>query len=104
MIEDIIKYIENFDDVTRQRFCMLYELIYESTPFKIDERVWAKLPSFYVGNEFIRVIPFKDHLNIEAKAILSHNHELSGYKVTPNGKLQIFNNQNIPDRIHKVIF
>ena len=31
--------------------------------------MWAKLPTYYVGESFVRLIPFKDHINIEAKAV-----------------------------------
>lgn len=104
MKEDICNYLEKFDEQTKQRFDLIYGLIYESTSQAIDERLWAKLPSFYVSNNFIRIIPFKDHVNIEAKAILSHMNELTQYKITPKGMLQIFHNQQVPDKLLRVIF
>ncbi|WP_461614967.1 DUF1801 domain-containing protein [Clostridium sp. Marseille-QA1073] len=104
MKEDIFNYLENFDEQTKQRFYMFYELIYKSTSRSIDEKLWAKLPSFYVGNNFIRLIPFKDHINIEAKAVIFHKDELSGYKITPKGMLQIFHNQQVPSELLKIIF
>ena len=69
MKEDIYNYLEKFEKQTKQRFYELYKLIYESTSQNIDERLWAKLPSFYVNNNYVRFIPFKDHVNIEAKTI-----------------------------------
>ena len=104
MKEDICDYIEKLNEHTKQRFCVLYGLIFESTSQTINEILWAKLPSFYVGNNFVRIIPFKDHVNIEAKATLSHIHELLEYKITSKGMLQIFHNQQIPDELLKVIF
>ncbi len=104
MKEDIYNYIEKFEDKTKQRFCTLYELIRKSTSQNIDVKLWAKLPSFYVGNNFVRLIPFKDHINIEAKAIIFHKDELPGYEMTPNGMLKIFNNQEIPCELLKIIF
>ncbi len=104
MKEDIFNYLENFDEQTKQRFLMLYGLIYESTSRSIEEKLWAKLPSFYVDNNFIRLIPFKDHVNIEAKAVIFHKDELSGYKITPKGMLQVFHNQQVPSELLKIIF
>lgn len=104
MKEDIYIYLEKFEEQTNQRFCDLYKLIYESTFTNIDEKLWAKLPSFYVNDNFVRLIPFKDHINIEAKAVVFHIDELSGYKITPKGMLQIFNNQHIPCELLKIIF
>lgn len=69
MNEDIYNYLEKFEKQTKQRFCMLYELIYKSTSLNIDEKLWAKLPSFYVDDNYIRIIPFKDHINIEGKTV-----------------------------------
>jgi uncharacterized protein YdhG (YjbR/CyaY superfamily) len=104
MKAEIINYLENFDEVTRERFSMLYGLIYESTSRSIDEKLWAKLPSFYVDSNFIRLIPFKDHINIEAKAVIFHKDELSTYKITPKGMLQIFHKQAVPCELLKIIF
>lgn len=104
MIAEIYNYLEKFDELTTQRFFVLHGLIYESTFQIINEILWAKLPSFYVESNFVRVIPFKDHINIEAKAVLSYRDELCAYKITPKGMLQIFHNQQIPDELLKVIF
>ena len=95
MKEDIDKYLENFEEQTKQRFSILYRLIYESTTQNINEILWAKIPSFYVDNNFVRLIPFKDHINVEAKAVIYHKEELSEYKITPKGMLQIFHNQQV---------
>lgn len=104
MIDDISNYLDKFEEKTKQRFCELYKLIYESSSKNIDEKLWAKLPSFYVDNNFIRIIPFKDHVNIEAKAVVFHKDEMLGYKITPKGMLQIFHNQQIPCELLKTIF
>ncbi|HPR17637.1 MAG TPA: DUF1801 domain-containing protein [Candidatus Cloacimonadota bacterium] len=104
MKESVYNYLENFEEQTKQRFSILYELIYESTPQHIKEELWAKLPSFYVDNNFIRLIPFNDHINVEAKAVVYHREELSGYKITPKGMLQIFHKQQVPSELLKVIF
>ncbi|MCM1989112.1 DUF1801 domain-containing protein [Oceanirhabdus seepicola] len=104
MKEEIYNYIENFEEQTKQRFRILYELIYEITSINIDEKLWAKIPSFYVGEKFIRLIPFKNHINIEAKAVIFHKDELPEYKITPKGMLQIFHNQQVPCELLKIIF
>lgn len=88
----------------RKDFWELYKVIYESTSRNIDEKLWAKLPSFYVNDNFIRLIPFKDHINIEAKPIVFHKDELTGYKITPKGMMQIFHNQQVPCELLKTIF
>lgn len=104
MKEDICYYIEKYNEQTKQRFSVLYDLVYESTSRTINEILWAKLPSFYVKDKFVRIIPFKDHINIEAKAVLSHKDELPEYKLTPKGMLQIFHNQQIPVELLRIIF
>ena len=66
--------------------------------------MWAKLPSYYAGDSFVRLIPFKDHINVEAKAVSEYKDALTGYKITPKGMLQIFLKQDIPFDTLKQIF
>lgn len=96
MNEDIQKYIQKYCSEIKSLFVELRELIIQSVPNEIEEKLWANLPSYYVGKKFIRIIPFKDHINIEAEAILEHKHQLQQFKITPKGMLQIYVNQNIP--------
>lgn len=57
-----------------------------------------------VGKSFVRLLPFKDHINIEANAVVFHKEELAGYKFTPKGMLQIYLRQEKPSEILKQIF
>ena len=41
----------------------------ESVPYDLEEKLWAKLPGYYNGKNFIRLIPFKDYINIFANNI-----------------------------------
>jgi uncharacterized protein YdhG (YjbR/CyaY superfamily) len=103
MNEEFDKYLEKFTAETKNRFVLLVELVHESTSQAIEERLWAKLPSFYVGDHFVRIIPFNDHINIQAKAILSHQESLGEFQVTPKGMLQIKHKQIVPVEILKKI-
>ncbi len=91
-----VEIIDMFHDVR--------QLIFDSVSCDLEEVLWAKLPSYYVGKSFVRLIPFKDHINIEAQAAISHKEELTGYKFTPKGMLQIYVKQDIPCEILKQIF
>lgn len=104
MIAAIETYIETFDELTRQRFHMLYTLVLESTTREIEEKLWARIPSIYCGKGFVRLIPFKDHINIEAKGIGAYQARLHGYKITPKGMLQIGHKQEIPEEVLKIVF
>ena len=63
---------------------------------------WEK--KFFNSDNFVRLIPFKDHINIEAKAVSEYKDALAGYKITPKGMLQIFVKQEIPADELKQIF
>ncbi len=52
----------------------------------------------------MRIIPFKDHINIEAQAVIQHKGELTGYKITSKGMMQIYLTQHIPYEVLKQIF
>lgn len=104
MNEQIKEYLTKFPNDIIDMYNVLRALIFDSLLSQPQETLWAKIPSYYVGEAFIRLIPFKDHINIEAKAVLEYKEELSGYKVTPKGMLQIFTNQDIPVDVLKKIF
>ncbi len=99
MKEEIYNYFGTLNEETKQRFQQLYNLIYENTSCTIEEKMWAKLPSFYNHDNFIRIVPFKDHINIEARAAVLYKEELSAYKFTPKGMLQIFHSQPVPEKL-----
>lgn len=104
MNNQINEYIEKYPSEIIELYNNLKNLIFESSSSEPQEILWANLPSFYVGEAFIRLIPFKNHINIEAKAVLEYKEELSGYKITPKGMLQIFLKQDVPADVLKKIF
>ncbi|MBQ7378546.1 MAG: DUF1801 domain-containing protein [Clostridia bacterium] len=105
MNEQIKEYIAKYPTGIIDMYNALRKLIFDSVSSEPRETMWAKLPTYSVGESFVRLIPFKDHINIEAKAISENKKMLSGYKVTPKGMLQIFLNQDIPaDLLQKIFF
>lgn len=104
MSEDIREYINKYGSEVQNLFIEVRELIIHSVPGEIEEKLWAKLPSYYFGNRFVRIIPFKDHINIVAEAIIEYKTQLVQYKLTPKGILQIYLNQDIPKNVLATIF
>ena len=96
MNAEIQSYIEKYPVQIREMFVRMRALLPEAANGDIEEKLWARLPSYYRGEKFVRLIPFKDHINVEALATLAHREELSGYKITPKGMLQIFADQALP--------
>ena len=96
MNEQIREYLEKYPIEIVEMFEVVRQTIFDSISNELTETMWAKIPSYYTGDKFVRLIPFKDHINIEASAISFFNEELSGYKVTPKGMLQIYIHQEIP--------
>lgn len=103
MNEQVMAYIQNYPPEIAALFLELRRLVF-SVSENAEEKLWAKLPSYYSGARFIRLIPFRDHINIEARAVLFHCAALAGYKITPKGMLQIYIHQEIPDRLLIPIF
>lgn len=99
MDQDVKEYLDKYTAGVKELYTELRTLIYDSVSYEIQEKLWAKLPSYYVGETFVRLIPFKDHINIEASAVVSHKEELRGYKITPKGMLQIYLKQSIPSNV-----
>lgn len=104
MNEEISKYLSKYPCEILELFQQVRQLIFDSAASAPEETLWARMPSYYVGDSFVRLIPFKDHINIEAKAVMNHKTELAGYKITPKGMLQIYVKQDIPNDILKQIF
>ena len=104
MNQAIQTYLATHDAATQARFNQLYQLILESAPREIEESLWARLPTFACGKNFVRLIPFKDHINVEARAILAYRGQLAGWNITPKGMLQIGHQQEIPAALLIQIF
>ena len=104
MTQEIKEYIAKYSNEMQSLYDKLRSLILKSCNENITEKLWAKLPSYYVGENFVRLIPFKDHINIEASDIANHKDKLSEYKITPKGMLQIYLNQDIPEQLLINIF
>lgn len=104
MNKEVESYLNKFEPDIQELFAKLRELVQNSVSLQIEESLWARLPSFYVGKNFVRLIPFKDHINIEANSIRNYQHHLPDYKITPKGMLQIYLNQTIPEQyLQKII-
>ncbi len=104
MNEQIKTYLEKYPQEIANMFTELSQLIFDSVSVDVDETIWAKLPSYYNGDKFVRLIPFKDHINVEASGVIQHKDRLKDYKITPKGMLQIFVKQSIPSETLKQIF
>lgn len=104
MNEQVKDYINKYPSEIVDMYLNLRQIIFDSASDKPEETLWAKLPSYYVGDSVVRLIPFKDHINIEAKAVPEYKEVLVGYKITPKGMLQIFLKQDIPTEVLKHVF
>ena len=104
MNEQIKIHLEKYPQEIVDMFTALRQLIYDSVSADVEETMWAKLPSYYNGEKVVRLIPFKDHINVEASAVIQHKDKLADYKITPKGMLQIYVKQNIPSDVLKQIF
>ncbi len=104
MNEQVKDYISKYPSELIDMYNNLRQLIFESVSREPEETLWAKLPTYNVGEAFVRLIPFKDHINIEAQAVIQHKEELAGYKITPKGMVQVYLNQDIPCEVLKQIF
>lgn len=104
MNDQVRAYLEKYPSAVFDMYAELRKLIFDSVFSEPQELLWAKMPSYYVGTSFVRLIPFKDHINIEAEAVSEHKEALAGYKITSKGMLQIFLKQDIPTDVVKQIF
>lgn len=104
MTQEIEKYIEKYPEGIVQLFMKIRDVVFSIEDILIEEKLWAKLPSYYHGDRFVRIIPFKDHINIEADGLAKHAGELEGCRFTPKGMLQVKINQPINFDVLKTAF
>ena len=104
MNEQVKIYVDKYPLEIIAMFNQLRQMIYGSVSKEPEEMMWAKLPSYVVEEKFVRLIPFKDHINVEAQTVSLHKEELAGYKITPKGMLQLYVNQEIPTAVLQQIF
>ncbi len=95
MNEQVKNYVDKYPSEIIDMYNDIRKIIFDSVSCELEETIWAKLPSYYVGESFVRLIPFKDHINVEAKAVIQHEEELARYKITPKGMVQIYLKQDM---------
>ena len=95
MNEQVKNYVDKYPSEIIDMYNDLRKIIFDSVSCELEETIWAKLPSYYVGESFVRLTPFKDHINVEAKAVIQHEEELARYKITPKGMVQIYLKQDM---------
>lgn len=104
MEKEIKEYLDKYSTEINNLYIKLRDLVYSVASCEIEEKLWAKLPSYYVGEKFVRLIPFKDHINVEVRKIVDYKDELDGYKITPKGMLQIYMGKEIPMEVLLKVF
>lgn len=104
MNKEVEIYLGKYPDEIRAVYNSLRSALYECGVDGVEEKMWAKLPTYYFGDNFVRLVPFKDHINIEARAIKQYADLLVGYKLTPKYMLQIYVNQTMPVELLREIF
>lgn len=102
--QEIEEYLEKYPEEIKQLFIKIRTVIFSIENISVEEKLWAKLPSYYCGEKFVRLIPFKDHINIEAEGLVKHAGEFEGCKFTPKGMLHIKADQKINYDVLKTVF
>lgn len=103
MNKQVKEFLDNYPCEIVDMYNILREMIFNSASSEPKETIWAKLPSYYVGESFVRLIPFRNHICIAAKAMSEYKKVISQYNVTTKGMLQIFIKQDIPTDVLKQI-
>ena len=95
--EAVRAYVAQYPQPIIALFERLRGLIYRASPQTPRETLWARMPGYYVGDTFVRLIPFKDHINVEASALRAHADALSAYTLTPKGMLRLSPDDPLPE-------
>ena len=104
MNEEITQFFEKYPQEISDLCFAVREVIYALPQLKIEEKMWAKMPSYYCSSRFIRIIPFKNHVNIEASGFALHKEAFEGCTFTPKGMLQLFPKQKMDLQLLRLAF
>ena len=66
MDEQAEVYMQKYPKSVVDLFLSLRQTIYDSVTGVLTEKMWARMASYFFGDKFVRLIPFQDHINIEA--------------------------------------
>lgn len=103
MNEQVKEYLEKYPEGVREIFLKIRQILFECAPGAREE-TWARMPSYYIGERFVRLIAFKDHINVEVGSATVDKAAFAGYKITPKGMIQIFVGQDIPRDALRALF
>lgn len=95
--------LNKFSAELQRLFSRLNDILLTAVPIA-TARLWGGLPSYYVEQSFVRLIPLKDHINIEAAAFTDYAAQLKEYEFTPKNMLQLFVGQAIPAELLTAVF
>lgn len=103
MKEEVQKYIDRFDVPIIELFMKIRDVIY-GLSLDIEEELWANMPTYKHGSNFVRLIAFKDHINVNmSKGMLLANKQ-NIYQITPKGMMKIFLGEKFDDGLLKEMF
>lgn len=101
--QEITEYFTKYEAEKAERLETIRALIHENIP-EINEKMWTRVPCFYIDKTSIVIRVFGDHINFIADTVVQYKSELIDYKITPKGMLQILDNQELPlDTLKKII-
>ena len=104
MTPDIEEYIEKYPEEIIRLFMKTRDIVLSIDGISIEEKMWAKLPSYYYGGKVVRIIPFKDHINIEADGLAKHASKFEDSSLHQRECLQIQYNQEVDFDALKTVF
>ncbi len=101
--KEVSDYFASYGVEKEKRLESIRNIIHDIVP-DIKEKMWTKVPCFYIDRTTIVIRVFNDHINIFVDEVFQYKDELLEYKITPKGALQVFDNQVIPFETLSKIF
>ena len=100
---EITEYFAKYSKEKIERLEIVRSLIHDNSS-EISEKMWSKVPCFYNNKINIVLRVFDSHFNFITDSVLKYKDELTDYKITPKGMLQIYDHQELPlDILKKII-
>lgn len=103
MAKTLNQYLVEYPLESQNRYHQVKDLINSIEP-DITPYMWGGVPTFQRGNHYVRIIVFKDHLNINTSIGISVKELNPTYIITPKGMVQIFHHESLDIDWLKTLF
>lgn len=103
MNDDMLLFLNQFDQEMQKRVKHVYQWIKECGPAGMQEEVKGSVLKLKKRSSTITLQVYPDHINLQAKGIQVCKKQIEYTMLTPRGKLKLYHGKELPYPLLKLI-